>query len=209
MPSRLAVAILTLVIASAATAADDPTQRIPLDPATNSASITGTVAGYRSLRYIVAARGGQVLSTSFTPSKKTLYYNVLQGTRMMHDGSSDENPDWSTVAATDKDYVIDVYLKSSDAKKNVEASFILTIAQSNPVVNYRCADGQRVTVTYTSDPDPGMAQVTVAGKTYELRRVVAASGARFSANDVIWATKGREGTLEVDGPPTQCTEITQ
>jgi membrane-bound inhibitor of C-type lysozyme len=204
--SRLAFALLTLGIATAATAADDPTQRVVLDPGTNATTVTGTVTGYRSLRYYVAARGGRVLSTSFTPSKKSLYYNVLQGSRTLHDGSSEDNLDWSTVVAADGDYAIDVYFKSSDARRNAEATFILSIAMTSPTVNYRCADGRLVTVTYTRDPDPGAAQVVVAGKTYDLRHVVSDSGARYSANKVIWWTKGREGTLELDGPATQCNE---
>lgn len=206
MSLRQAFALLILGIASAATAADDPTQRVVLDPGTNSTTITGTVEGYRSLRYLVGARAGQVLSTSFTPSKKTLYYNVVQGTRTLHDGSSDENPDWSIVPSVDRDYVIDVYFKSSDARKGAQATFILTIAQTSPIVKYRCTDGRALSVTYTSEPDPGGARVVIADTTYELRRAVAASGARFYAGDVVWATKGREGILKIDGEETKCTE---
>lgn len=127
MSTRLTLALLTFGIASAAIAADDPTQRIYLEPGRNVAALTGTVTGYRSLRYLVAARAGQVLSTSFTPSKKTLYYNVLQGSHMLRDGSNADSEDWSATLTADGDYVIDVYLKSSDARKNVEATFSLSI----------------------------------------------------------------------------------
>ena len=128
MTSRLALAVLTLCIAAAAATADDPTQRLQFEAGKNSTTITGTVTGYRSLRYIFAARAGQVLSTSFTPSKKTLYYNVLQGTRTLRDGSSEDAQDWTATVAADGDYVIDVYLKSSDARKNAQATFILAIS---------------------------------------------------------------------------------
>ena len=134
MSSRLPLALLTLGIAFAAISADDPTQRVYLEPGWNVAALTGTVTGYRSLRYLVAARAGQVLSTSFTPSKKTLYYNVLQGTRMLRDGSSADSQDWSATVAADGDYVIDVYLKSADARRNVEATFTLSIKMA-PAAN--------------------------------------------------------------------------
>jgi hypothetical protein len=127
MNLRLAFAVLTLGIASA-TAADDPTQRLELGMGKNSITINGTVTGYRSLRYYFAARAGQVLSTSFTPSKKTLYYNVLQGTRMLRDGSSEDAQDWSAPLSVDGDYFIDVYLKSSDARRNAQVTFILAIS---------------------------------------------------------------------------------
>jgi uncharacterized protein (DUF2147 family) len=129
---RLALALLMLATASAVIAADDPTQRVMLDPVKNTAAVTGTVTGYRSLRYLIFARAGQVLSTSFTPSKKTLYYNVQQGSHLLRDGSSADSLDWSAKLAADGDCVIDVYLKNGDARKNVEATFTLAVTISNP-----------------------------------------------------------------------------
>ena len=132
MTLRLALALLMLGTASAVIAADDPTQRVMLDPVKNSAAVTGTVTGYRSLRYLIFARAGQVLSTSFTPSKKTLYYNVQQGSHLLRDGSSADELDWSGKLVADGDCVIDVYLKNGDARKNVEATFTLAVTISNP-----------------------------------------------------------------------------
>jgi len=129
---RLALALLMLATASAVIAADDPTQRVMLDPVKNTAAVTGTVTGYRSLRYLIFARAGQVLSTSFTPSKKTLYYNVQQGSHLLRDGSSADELDWSGKLVADGDCVIDVYLKNGDARKNVEATFTLAVTISNP-----------------------------------------------------------------------------
>ena len=133
MSSRLAFVLMMSGIATATFAADDPTQRIVFEPGTNAATISGAVVGYRSLRYLIAGRTGQVLSTTFTATKKTLYYNVLQGTRTLRDGSSEDTPDWATTLAADGDYVIDVYFKSGDARKNAEATFVLTITLTNPL----------------------------------------------------------------------------
>jgi membrane-bound inhibitor of C-type lysozyme len=198
--------LLMLGFVSAAVAADDPTQRISFKSGANSATVTGAVTGYRSLRYMLAGHAGQVLSISYEASKKTLYYNVLQGTRMLRDGSSEDTPEWTANLTAGGDYVIDVYLKNSDAKKNVEATFTLTVTLSNATVNYFCADGRRLVVTYINDLDPVSASVVVAGNTYVLPQVVAASGARYSDGKVTWWNKGREGTLELGAPATQCTE---
>ena len=206
MFSRLALALLTLGFVSAAIAADNPTQRVLFAPGTTSATMTGNVSGYRSLRYVVAARAGQVLSTSFTPAKKTLYYNVLQGTRMLRDGSDEDNQDWTATLAADGDYVIDVYFKSADARRNAESSFILAISLGDATVNYRCDDGRLLAVTYVNGPDTGGARLVVAGKTYELPRVESASGTRYSAGRISWWSKGGGGTLELNGPATQCAE---
>jgi hypothetical protein len=122
--------LLTLGAASAVVSADNPTQRVILEPGKNSTVLTGTVTGYRSLRYYITGQAGQVLSISFTPSKKTLYYNVQQGSRLLRDGSSEDAADWAAILSADGDYAIDVYLKSSDARRNVEATFTLAITLS-------------------------------------------------------------------------------
>jgi hypothetical protein len=123
---------MMLGIVSAVSAADDPTQRVFFEPGATSATINGSVTGYRSLRYFVATRAGQILSISFTPSKKSLYFNILQGTHTLHDGSSDDAHAWAAKVAADGDYVIDVYFKSSDARKNAQATFELTVTVTNP-----------------------------------------------------------------------------
>lgn len=206
MTLRLALAALTLGIVSAVPAADDPTQRVQFESGANSAIINGSVTGYRSLRYLLAARAGQTLSISFLPSKDSLYFNVVQGTHTLHDGSRDDAHDWAATAVADGDYVIDIYLKNSDARHNVQATFALTITVTNPTVSYRCADGRTVTVMYYDNPEPGSARLVVAGTTYELPHVVSASGARYAAGKVVWWNKGREATLELNGPATQCIE---
>jgi membrane-bound inhibitor of C-type lysozyme len=200
------LSLLMLGLVSAVTAADDPTQRISFAAGANSATVTGAVAGYRSLRYLLAGRAGQVMSISFAPSKKTLYYSVLQGTHTLRDGSSEDSPDWSATLTTGGDYVIDVFLKSGDAKRNVEATFTLTVALSNATVSYFCADGRRLAVTYVNDLEPGSARVVVAGNAYVLPQVVSGSGARYSDGKITWWNKGREGTLELGAPATQCSE---
>jgi hypothetical protein len=47
---------------------------------------------------------------------------------MLRDGSSEDAQDWSATLTVDGDYVIDVYFKSSDARRNAQATFILAIS---------------------------------------------------------------------------------
>ncbi len=207
MTLRLSLAMLTLGFVTSVTAADDPTQRVQFEPGATSTTLKGTVQGFRSLRYLLAVRAGQVVSISFDRSKKTLYYNFALGTRMLHDGSSHDVRDWSTTVAADGEYAIDVYFKSSDAKKNPEASFTLNVALANATLNYFCADGRRLIVTYVNDVEPPSARMVVAGTTYELPHVLSdTSGGQYSDGKVTWSKKGREGTLELDGPATKCAE---
>jgi hypothetical protein len=131
MSPRLLLATLTLGIAAAVTAADDPTQRVHFEAGATSATLSGEVIGYRSLRYLLAGRAGQALAITFEPSKQTLFYDVSKGTQRLRNGSSEKSPQWTATLPADGDYIIDVYLKSGDAKKNVQATFTLNLALSN------------------------------------------------------------------------------
>jgi len=124
---RIALAVLLIGISSAVVSADDPTQRIAFAPGAKTITVKGTVTGYRSLRYLLDARAGQVLAITFTSTKKTLYYDVTQGSHRLRDGTDGSFDDWTAPVPGDGDCAIDVYFKSSDAKKNAEANFALTV----------------------------------------------------------------------------------
>ena len=124
---RLALLVLVLGISSTVVSADDPTQRIVFAPGQKTITMKGEVIGYRSLRYLLDARAGQVLSITFTSTKKTLYYDVVQAGHRLRDGSDGSFEDWSASLPADGDCSIDIYFKSSDAKKNAEATFALTV----------------------------------------------------------------------------------
>ena len=70
---RVALLVLMLGISSTVVSADDPTQRIVFAPGQKTIVMKGAVTGYRSLRYLLDARAGQVLAITFTSTKKTLY----------------------------------------------------------------------------------------------------------------------------------------
>lgn len=128
MSIRLAFAVLILGISSTVVSADDPTQRIVFAPDQKSIVMKGGVTGYRSLRYLMYAQTGQVLTIAFTSTKKTLRYDVTQAGKRLRDGSDGGFEDWTITVPADGDCAIDVYFKSSDAKKNADATFTLTIS---------------------------------------------------------------------------------
>lgn len=59
-----------------------------------------------------------------------------------------------------------------------------------PAVSYACESGQSVTVAY---PDTATAQLTWKDRTYVLRTVQAASGARFTGSGMEWQTATAAG----------------
>jgi len=124
---RLVLLALMLGISSAVVSADDPTQRIVFAPGQKTITMKGEVVGYRSMRYLLDCRTGDVLSIAFTSTKKSLRYDVVQAGHRLRDGSDGSFEDWSIALPADGDCAIDVYFKSSDAKKNADATFALTI----------------------------------------------------------------------------------
>ena len=87
----------------------------------------------------------------------------------------------------------------------------LRVARRKMLADVALARGAEDRVDHRVQRDVGVAvarkaTVVVAGKTYELPQVVSASGARYSAGKITWWNKGREGTLELNAPATQCTE---
>ncbi len=60
-------------------------------------------------------------------------------------------------------------------------------------LSYACESGRSITVTY---PDPATAQVSYDGREIAMRLVEAASGARYSGDDLEWWTRAREGLEE-------------
>jgi hypothetical protein len=125
---RLALAVLFLGISSTVVSADDPTQRIVFAPGQKTITMKGEVIGYRSLRYLMYAEFGQVLTVTFTSTRKTLRYDVTQAGKRLRDGSDGGFEDWTITVPANGDCVIDVYFKSSDAKKNADATFALTVS---------------------------------------------------------------------------------
>jgi membrane-bound inhibitor of C-type lysozyme len=69
-------------------------------------------------------------------------------------------------------------------------------------VTYDCLPAQDLSVSYNNSVDPPTATLTLAGETYQLTGVEAASGAKYatdagrsSGRTLVWWTQGQDGTL--------------
>jgi membrane-bound inhibitor of C-type lysozyme len=62
-------------------------------------------------------------------------------------------------------------------------------------VQYQCAGGKSLSVRYFNSDDNHLALLRVQGKSLLFVTTVAASGARYVAQQYEWWSKGNEGTL--------------
>ena len=66
--------------------------------------------------------------------------------------------------------------------------------------SYLCEGGVTLEAAYLNSTSiPVTADISVAGKNYQLQQGLAASGTKYMAGDVVWWTKGRKGFLQVGG----------
>ena len=59
-------------------------------------------------------------------------------------------------------------------------------------ISYQCDSGNRIIVTY---PDNETANVKYMGDTVPMKIAISASGARYVGDNLVWWTKGNEGSL--------------
>lgn len=95
----------------------------------SSATMTGTLAGDKTVDYKLRARAGQVMSVKLKTSNASNYFNVLppgSQAEAIFVGSSDGN-EWSGTLAADGEYTIRVYLMRNAARRNEKANFTLSV----------------------------------------------------------------------------------
>ncbi|UGY10293.1 MliC family protein [Phyllobacterium pellucidum] len=76
-------------------------------------------------------------------------------------------------------------------------------------VKYKCADGSRLTASFTP-PGDGFGTVDLvfsgSGDTYTLPQALSADGGRYADENTEFWTKGREAKLTRKGSSTTCQE---
>lgn len=117
--------------ASAAEPAQPPIEVRPVHFArgASSATIKGTLKGYRTVDYKLAAKAGQTMSVKLTTRNASNYFNVLPpGSKdeAIFVGSTSGN-EWSGSLPADGEYAVRVYLMRSAARRNETASYVLTV----------------------------------------------------------------------------------
>jgi len=129
--SILLTALLALTPALAGAADKVITTPVQFAKGTSSATLRGTVAGYDTVRYTVAARAGQIMTVTLAGSANA-NLNVYapgvvpgQGEAL---GSTDERRRWTGTLPASGTYVVQVYQMRAQARRGEKAPHTLTVA---------------------------------------------------------------------------------
>lgn len=129
--SILLTALLALATTLAGAADKVTTTPVQFAKGTSSATLRGTVAGYDTVRYTVAARAGQTMTVTLGGSANA-NLNVYapgvvpgQGEAL---GSTDETRRWTGTLPASGTYVVQVYQMRAQARRGEKAPHTLTVA---------------------------------------------------------------------------------
>ncbi|WP_448133428.1 g-type lysozyme inhibitor [Stenotrophomonas rhizophila] len=129
--SILLTALLALAPTLAGAADKVTTTPVQFAKGTSSATLRGTVAGYDTVRYTVAARAGQTMTVTLGGSANA-NLNVYapgvvpgQGEAL---GSTDETRRWTGTLPASGTYVVQVYQMRAQARRGEKAPHTLTVA---------------------------------------------------------------------------------
>jgi uncharacterized protein YraI len=124
----MASAALAAVLATASTAQTVRTDTVAPAAARGGTVVSGTLRGDDTAEYVVAAETGQILSVDLVASNGALYFNILPkgAPEAIFIGSSAGNVADVPVPAAG-DYVIQVYLMRSAARRDERSDYTLGI----------------------------------------------------------------------------------
>lgn len=129
--SILLTALLALAPTLAGAADKVTTTPVQFAKGTSSATLRGTVAGYDTVRYTVAARAGQTMTVTLGGSANanlSVYAPGVvpgQGEAL---GSTDETRRWTGPLPASGTYVVQVYQMRAQARRGEKAPHTLTVA---------------------------------------------------------------------------------
>ena len=121
-----------LVSAPLAMADKVTTERVKFASGTSGASIDGKIMGHDTMQYLVGASGGQAMTVSLATKSTSTYFNIFAPDKKpgadeaMFAGDRDGSTFQGKLPATG-DYLIQVYLFRSAARKNETAVFTLDV----------------------------------------------------------------------------------
>jgi hypothetical protein len=123
-------AVLTLALATASIPGQADTEtKVRFRAGGDSASYSGRVRGDETARYVVDARGGQMMIVELRADNVGTYFNLLPaGTQQAIFIGSNEGNRFSGKLPRTGRYVIEVYLVRAAARRNEAANFTLDIA---------------------------------------------------------------------------------
>jgi len=129
--SLLLTSLLALTPMLASAADKVTTTPVHFTKGASSATLRGTLSGYDTVRYTIAARAGQTMAVTIDGSPNA-NFNVFapgvtpgQGEAL---GSNDEKRRWSGTLPTTGTYVVQVYQMRAQARRGEKAPHSLTVA---------------------------------------------------------------------------------
>lgn len=129
MRRRLILPVVLLLTASVPARAN---VRVVFPKGRTATTVTGSIAGYTTINYLVSGAAGQLLKVTMAADNAAAYFNVFEPGRGPGDaaifiGSSEGNSFERTLAAKG-DYTVQVYLMRSAARRREKAGYRLTIS---------------------------------------------------------------------------------
>jgi hypothetical protein len=106
-------------------------QEIKFDAGATSTTINGTVKGYESGSYLVHGKAGQMLKVKLSSTNSSLYIGIQDPSTKVgiHGGPLyGSTQEWSGTLPRDGDYLIDIYLMRSNARRGKTAPYTVEIS---------------------------------------------------------------------------------
>jgi hypothetical protein len=132
MRTFLFLALLGLCAGPAAASEDTRTERVQFERGADGATLKGRIKGYGTAHYLLGAKAGQSMTVVLTTDNSASYFNVFApGAKPGRDaamfiGSTKGNRYQGELPA-DGDYLIQVYMMRSAARRDEVANYSLTV----------------------------------------------------------------------------------
>jgi hypothetical protein len=118
-----------LLLASSLLFAADPVreERVQFTKGATSATKSGVIKGYASVKYKLGASAGQQMEVTLKPSNRSNYFNIMApgADSALFMGNVSGNH-FSGKMEKSGDYVIDVYLMRNAARRNESSKYSIT-----------------------------------------------------------------------------------
>jgi hypothetical protein len=122
------VAALTSAPPQPGTLAADVRQRVSFATGASSAMISGSIMGRGAVPYVLSAKAGQTMSVTLETDNGANSFNVLPpGSEAAIGRGEVSGNQWTGVLPVDGEYVVDVFLMRSAARRNETANYTLTV----------------------------------------------------------------------------------
>jgi hypothetical protein len=113
-------------------AQDERRERVQFEPGTTGTTIEDSIQGYQSVLYSIGAKSGQTMKVVLESKNLATYFNVFEPGTKPGEGyalfiGSTEGPRFEGVLRLDGDYLVQVYMMRSAARRNETAKYRLEI----------------------------------------------------------------------------------